>query len=167
MLLSHTSRSSKRPTDHNVTIGFNKYRHPSVLTVFIVLNAICPSSIAAPILYSANQRPPWPVHAYLNTEADDSGLSGCGFARNADEFLSFVLAFPIAAMAPVDFSGKWKLDRSENFDDYLKVMSKWGKWLYFIHRYHENLSHLYVAPCRGCQRDQILCHSVPVNCGHD
>ena len=29
-------------------------------------------------------------------------------------------------MAPVDFSGKWKLEKVENLDDYMKKLSKYS-----------------------------------------
>ena len=55
----------------------------------------------------------------------------CGLARNTYDSLYFVPFFLVELpdMAPTDFSGKWKLVRSENFDEYLKEMSKSVKLL--------------------------------------
>ena len=57
---------------------------------------------------------------------DDYRPQYCGLARNADSspyFVPFVF-IETDKMAPVNFTGKWKLNRSENFDDFLKEMGE-------------------------------------------
>ena len=68
----------------------------------------------------------------------------CGLARNTDTSLYFVPFFlaGLYTMAPVDLSGTWKLVRSENFDEYLKEMSKCNM---AIVSYRHSFLYIYVS----------------------
>ena len=66
----------------------------------------------------------WLVVWILSIHISDATY--CSFARNrADSLYSvpyYLLGRDFVKMAPVNMTGKWKLDRSENFEDMLKTL---------------------------------------------